>query len=63
MGGSHLRGDITMPANVKAKEFEPKNLGSQFPFAYISEPGVYISNWSGHMIRIPEDSSPSPKPA
>jgi hypothetical protein len=45
-----------MTANPKSKEFEPQNLGAQFPFARISDPGVYISNWSGHMLRIPEDA-------
>ena len=24
-------------------------------FGHISEPGTYICNWSGHLLRIPED--------
>lgn len=25
------------------------------PFDEVEEPGAYISNWTGHLIRIPED--------
>jgi hypothetical protein len=25
------------------------------PFQSISEPGTYICNWSGHLLRVPED--------
>ncbi len=30
--------------------------GSQIPFDCIREPGTYISNWTGHLIRVPEDA-------
>ena len=29
--------------------------GSVIPFEGINEPGAYVANWSGHLIRIPED--------
>jgi len=29
--------------------------GSQIPFEAINDPGCYICNWSGHLIRMPED--------
>ena len=29
---------------------------AQFPFGDVNEPGCYLSNWSGHLIRIPEDA-------
>ncbi len=29
--------------------------GACVPFDSIQDPGCYICNWSGHMIRIPED--------
>ncbi len=29
--------------------------GITVPFAGISEPGCYICNWSGHLLRVPED--------
>ena len=27
----------------------------QIPFAELTEPGTYFSNWSGHLIRVPVD--------
>jgi len=29
--------------------------GTQIPFEAINDPGCYICNWSGHLVRIPED--------
>ena len=29
--------------------------GTTIPFSSINEPGCYICNWSGHLLRIPED--------
>ncbi len=29
--------------------------GTCVPFDSIQEPGAYICNWSGHLLRIPED--------
>jgi hypothetical protein len=29
--------------------------GTTVPFESIQEPGCYICNWSGHLLRIPED--------
>ena len=26
------------------------------PFEQINEPGCYICNWSGHLLRVPEDA-------
>jgi|YNPBryantNP2012_1023418.scaffolds.fasta_scaffold30693_1 hypothetical protein len=30
-------------------------VGSTCPFEAISTPGAYICNWSGHLLRVPED--------
>ncbi len=30
--------------------------GMQIPFEAINEPGCYICNWSGHLLRVPEDA-------
>jgi len=30
-------------------------LGSTVPFEAISEPGSYICNWTGHLLRVPDD--------
>jgi len=29
--------------------------GTTVPFDAIQEPGAYICNWSGHLLRVPED--------
>ena len=44
------------PAAAKTKEYEHKNLGTEFRFGSLNEPGCYVSNWSGHLVRIPEDA-------
>lgn len=38
------------------KETNDVCLGAQIAFASINEPGAYLSNWSGHLIRVPEDA-------
>ncbi len=30
--------------------------GTTLPFDAVSEPGAYICNWSGHLMRVPEDA-------
>ena len=29
--------------------------GIQIPFEAINQPGCYVCNWSGHLLRVPED--------
>ena len=29
--------------------------GTTIPFESIQEPGCYICNWSGHLLRVPQD--------
>ena len=41
---------------TKTKETESRSLGMQFPFANLNEPGTYFCNWSGHLIRVPQDA-------
>ncbi len=48
-----------MPATVKNREGEygaNSGFGTQIPFEAINEPGTYVTNWSGHLLRIPEDA-------
>ncbi len=33
-----------------------KGCGAQVPFESINEPGCYVSNWTGHLVRVPEDA-------
>ncbi len=37
-------------------QFESTGKGAQVPYASISEPGAYVSNWTGHLLRVPEDA-------
>ncbi len=39
------------------------HVGTTVPFDAISEPGSYLCNWSGHLLRVPEDAvSPGRSP-
>ncbi len=31
------------------------SVGTTVPFDGIQEPGCYVCNWSGHLLRVPED--------
>ena len=31
------------------------SVGTTMPFESIQEPGCYICNWTGHLLRVPED--------
>ena len=30
-------------------------VGTTIPFENLNEPGCYICNWSGHLMRVPDD--------
>jgi hypothetical protein len=45
-----------MLTTVKPGAPEVKGLGSKLPFESLKEPGCYLSNWSGHLIRVPNDA-------
>ncbi|MBN2562071.1 MAG: hypothetical protein JXQ75_14190 [Phycisphaerae bacterium] len=38
------------------QDYESKGAGTQVPFDAINEPGTYVCNWSGHLLRVPADS-------
>ena len=38
------------------RESQDERVGSQFRWEGLSDPGAYLSNWSGHLIRVPEDA-------
>jgi len=42
----------TQSYNQQSSEFTVK---TQIPFDGINEPGAYVCNWSGHLLRVPED--------
>ncbi len=48
------------PANTIAHSASPNagfttQCGTCVPFDSVQEPGAYICNWSGHLVRIPQD--------
>lgn len=44
-----------MAVTTTQKELEPKGALTQAPFESLDEPGCYVCNWSGHLLRLPED--------
>jgi hypothetical protein len=36
--------------------------GTQVPFQAINTPGCYICNWSGHLLRVPQDGVAAGQP-
>jgi hypothetical protein len=41
-------------SSVSCQNFEP-GCGTAMPFESINEPGTYVCNWTGHLLRVPED--------
>ena len=37
-------------------EGNTKGFGAQVPYDCINEPGCYVCNWTGHLLRVPEDA-------
>ena len=44
----------TATCNSSTKECTTA-FGAVLPFENINEPGCYICNWSGHLLRVPDD--------
>lgn len=42
-------------ATTQKKAFENKLNVTQIPFDELQEAGTYLSNWTGHLVRVPED--------
>lgn len=47
-----------MPTTPKfrTQDYTGTGLGTQVPFEGINEVGCYVCNWSGHLLRVPEDA-------
>lgn len=41
---------------VTNQKQESHMLGAKVPFGDLNEPGTYYSDWSGHLIRIPDEA-------
>lgn len=44
------------PKTITQTAEEAATIGSQFRFENLNEPGCYVSNWTGHLIRVPEEA-------
>ena len=45
----------TTPNPNPTHTYTGENYGSVFRFENINEPGTYICQWNGHLLRVPED--------
>lgn len=41
---------------TRVRETQVKGCGASIPFESIETPGTYYSNWTGHLIRVPEEA-------
>ena len=42
--------------NTNTTQWENRTFSNTMPFDQISDPGAYVCNWSGHLLRVPDDS-------
>lgn len=57
--GSFWQGDGNAYANnnqATGSRVHNPGFGTQVSFEAINEPGCYICNWSGHLLRVPADA-------
>ncbi len=45
----------TTNAQTYSTQYGQASVGTTIPFEAINSPGTYICNWSGHLLRVPED--------
>jgi len=45
----------TTNCNIESTTYASKSVGASIPFDGINEPGAYLCNWSGHLLRVPTD--------
>ena len=48
---------MTTQTTIKQRQVDKAaGYGSKIPFEGIHEPGAYVCNWSGHLLRMPGDA-------
>ncbi len=40
---------------TQGTQYSSTTVGTTIPFEGINAPGAYVCNWSGHLLRVPED--------
>lgn len=54
--GEHIVTTTTHPPVIERESSSSCHAGATVPFDSISESGCYVCNWSGHLLRMPDDS-------
>jgi hypothetical protein len=53
----------TETSQTYKENYGTSHAGTTWPFEAINEPGAYVCNWSGHLLRVPQDAvSPGRSP-
>jgi len=47
---------MALATRTKDTEQTHWGFGTQIPFEALNEPGCYVCNWSGHLVRVPDDA-------
>ncbi len=47
---------MATPPKTSESQTVSQGFGTQIPFQAIKEPGSYVCNWSGHLLRVPEEA-------
>lgn len=45
----------TTTPSTSTQTYQDGSCGAVFPFEHINEPGSYICQWNGHLLRVPDD--------
>ena len=45
---------MTTTTVKETRKLSGPNLASLIPWEHVSEPGAYVCNWNGYLLRIPE---------
>ncbi len=48
---------MTTTASPSALSPASAGVGNTFAYDQIDNPGTYVCNWSGHLLRVPEDGT------
>ncbi len=44
------------PTTTQTHDYESRGIATRVAFGSINETGCYVCDWSGHLLRVPEDA-------
>ena len=50
------KGNAMVLTSGQTCEKESTGIGARVAFEHMNEPGCYVCNWSGHLVRVPADA-------